>query len=229
MPDNLHDTQEMLARHHREGAQFAQLMKDTFAGRFNDDFWQDWDQWIEPCLGATPTILDLGTGPGLFLHEMVRRYPGAHAIGVECMPYMIAAAGVLPEGCEIFESDLHQPHLPLAEGSVDAALAAVVIHELNQPLRALQEIHRCLKPGGRLCLLDWVRVPLQQYLTGEDVNVFDTTLTTSQIEDTFIHFVEHNRFSREDLIFLLERCGFKIIASKSIRDGQFARIVAEKC
>lgn len=228
MPNNLQDTQTMLSKHHREGEQFAQLMKDSFSGRFNEDFWSEWQQWIEPVLPPRPIILDLGTGPGLFLHEMVNRYPGARAIGVECMPYMIAAAGELPTGCEIIEADLHEPKLPLADGSVDAALAAVVIHEMNQPLRALQEIARCLKPGGRLCLLDWARVPLAQYLESEAVDVFNPAWSTSQIEDSFIHFVEHNRYSKDDLEFLLQHTGFTVHSSSSIRNGQFVRIIAEK-
>lgn len=228
MPNNIQETRQILSKHHRTGEQFAQLMKDTFAGRFNDDFWADWQQWIEPALAGQPSLLDLGTGPGLFLQEIVSRYPGARAIGVECMPYMIEAAGKLPAGCEIIMADLHQPRLPLADGSIDAALAAVVIHEMNQPLRALQEIARCLKPGGRLCLLDWVRVPLSQYLESEAVDVFEPAMSTAEIEDTFIHFVEHNRFSKEDLEFLLERTGFRVLASKSLRNGQFARIMAER-
>ena len=32
----LKNTQEMLAKHHRDGEAFAQMMKDTYASRFND-------------------------------------------------------------------------------------------------------------------------------------------------------------------------------------------------
>ncbi|OGT18833.1 MAG: hypothetical protein A2V90_01805 [Gammaproteobacteria bacterium RBG_16_57_12] len=228
MSQRLQHTQDMLARHHRNGEQFAQYMKDSFAGRFNEDFWTAWQQWIEPVLGRSPVILDLGTGPALFLRALQQRYAGVRAIGVECMPYMIAAAGALPEGCEIIEADLHDPRLPLADGSVDAALAAVVLHELNQPLRALQEVARCLRRGGRLCLFDWVRAPLAQYLTGEEVDVFAPSQTVESLEDIFTHFIEHNRFTRQDLEYLLTHSGFRVLDSQPLREGQFARIFAER-
>ena len=148
----MQQTQEMLAKHHRDGEAFAQLMKDTFEERFGDEFWALWQANIGPVLPEKPTILDLGTGPGMLLKAFAERYPGVRAIGVECAPYMLNASVELPVGCEIISADLHDPHLPLAEGSVDAAIASVVLHEMHQPVRAMQEVHRCLKRGGRFSL-----------------------------------------------------------------------------
>lgn len=230
MQEMLERTQAMLARHHRHGENFAQLMKDTFAGRFNDEFWAAWRQWIEPVLSASPVVLDLGSGPGLFLRALAERYPGGRAIGVECASYMLEAMGELSAGCEVMCADLHDPRLPLAEGAVDAAVASVVLHELNQPLRALQEVRRCLKPGGRLYILDWVRAPLEVYVRNEtsEEQVFDPVTPVSELEDIFTHFIEHNRFGREDLSYLLEHCGFAVLDSTALREGRFARLVAEK-
>lgn len=230
MNDQMDQTRAMLAKHHRDGAEFAQLMKDSFAGRFNDEFWAQWGAWVEPALSKQPVIMDLGTGPGIMLRTLKERYPVARIIGVEAAPYMLAAAReILPGGAELLEADLHEPRLPLADDSVDAALAAVVLHEMHQPVRALQEVHRLLKPGGRLCVLDWVRAPLAQYLAAEGrEDVFAPQCDTAALEDVFIHFIEHNRFSSDDLCYLLERTGFKVLSVTSLRNGQFARIYAEK-
>ncbi|MEW5757626.1 MAG: class I SAM-dependent methyltransferase [Pseudomonadota bacterium] len=230
MTDTLDKTRAMLAKHHRNGEEFAQLMKDTFAGRFDEAFWREWGAWIEPALSARPVIMDLGTGPGVMLRTLKERYPVACIIGVEAAPYMLEAArAILPEGAGLLEADLHDPRLPLADKSVDAALAAVVLHEMNQPVRALQEVHRLLKPGGRFCVLDWVRAPLAQYLAAEGrEDVFAPQCDTEQLEDVFIHFIEHNRFSSDDLRYLLEHTGFKVLSVTPLRNGQFARIFAEK-
>lgn len=230
MPEMIERTQAMLAKHHRHGENFAQLMKDTFAGRFNEEFWMVWRQWMEPVLSTPPVVLDLGSGPGLFLRALADRYPGVRAIGVECAPYMLEATGELPAGCEVMCADLHDPHLPLADNTVDAAIASVVLHELNQPVRALQEVRRCLKPGGRLYILDWVRAPLDAYVRNEasKEHVFDPATPVSALEDIFTHFIEHNRFTREDLGYLLEHCGFALLESTPLREGRFARLVAEK-
>jgi len=228
MSDKLKQTQDMLVKHHRDGAAFAQMMKDTFEGRFNEDFWAIWEQSIAPALSEMPVVLDLGTGPGMLLKALVVRYPQMRAIGVECADYMLDAADDLAEGCEIITADLHDPHLPLESGSVDAAVASMVLHEMHQPVRALQETARCLKPGGRLYVLDWVRAPLKQYLEESELDVFAPDTSLEALEDLFIHFVEHNRFSADDLVFLLENTGFRVLEAASLKDGRQARIIAEK-
>lgn len=225
MTDKLQQTREMLANHHRDGEAFAQLMKETYAGRFDEAFWQSWQQWMVPVLGERSLVLDLGTGPGLFLKELSQRYPGSRAVGVECAEYMLAA---IETGCEVIEADLHDPKLPFADGEVDGVMASVVLHEMHQPVRALQEMSRCLKPGGRICILDWVRVPLEQYLASEGAEVFDPTMALDELEDSFIHFIEHNRFSADDLAFMLQQCGFRVLDQQLLRNGQFARLIAER-
>jgi len=231
MSDSSRDTHAMLAKHHRDGEQFAQMMKDSFAGRFNDEFWVQWDRWITPVLGDTPLVLDLGTGPGLFLKALAERRPGVHAVGVEFAPWMLAAVEPLPAGCEIVTADLHDPHLPLEDGSADAALAAVVLHEMHQPVRALHEMRRCLKPGGRLFILDWVRAPLELYLRDEadEARVFDPATPANELDDLFVHFAEHNRFAVGDLAYLLEHTGFDVRDTVPLKEGRFAWLIGEKC
>jgi len=229
MTDKIQQTKDMLAKHHKDGEAFVQLMKDTYAGRFNDDFWALWDSRIAPMFGESPVVLDLGTGPGTFLRDVVARHPNARAVGVECAEYMLQAANNgLPKGCEIIAADLHDPHLPLDDNSVDAVVASVVLHEMHQPVRTLQEMQRCLKPGGIFYVMDWVRAPLQQYLADSELAVFDRQTPVDELEDLFIHFIEHNRFSIDDLKFMLENTGFNVLEKTPLRNGQMARLLAEK-
>lgn len=228
MNDKIQQTKAMLAKHHKDGEVFVQLMKDTYAGRFNDDFWALWNQQIAPVLSESPVILDLGSGPGLFLADVRSRHLNARAIGVECAEYMLNATNELPEGCEIIAADLHDPHLPLDDNSVDAVVASVVLHEMHQPVRTLQEMQRCLKPGGIFYVMDWVRAPLQQYLADSELAVFDRQTPLNELEDLFIHFIEHNRFSIDDLEFMLENTGFSVLEKTPLKNGQMARLVVEK-
>ncbi|GAB4295198.1 MAG: hypothetical protein Kow0096_11900 [Thiohalomonadaceae bacterium] len=230
MSDRRRQTEEMLAKHHRDGARFVQLMKESFDSRFDDIFWHAWQQWVEPAYSERPVVIDLGAGPGLFVQALARRYPGIRAIGVEVAPYMLEAVGELPAGCEIIAEDLHDPKLPLEDGSVDAVMCSVVLHEMDQPLRTLQEISRVMRRGGRFYIADWVRAPLEVYVRNQtdEAKLFGADITTAELEDFFIHFVEHNRFSREDLIYLLNHTGFAVIHSEIAKEGRYARIVAEK-
>ncbi len=228
--ERLEKTREMLSRHHRDGERFARLMKEGFENRFDEVFWKDWDAWLAATWGDSPTVLDLGAGPGLFVKSVATRYPQARVVGVECAPYMLDAAEALPDNGELLCEDLHDPHLPFDDAGVDAAMASVVLHEMDQPVKALLELRRCLKPGGRLMILDWVRAPLEVYIRHQtdEARLFEAATPVSELDDLFVHFVEHNRFSREDLIYLLNRTGFAVLDSSVTREGRYARIIAER-
>lgn len=224
-------TREMLNKHHRDGEAFAQMMIDGFSRRFGEEFWSLWKEWLEPVQSNTPTIVDLGTGPGMFLNAVKEQYPAAEAVGVEIAEYMLDAAVSLNDGCRIIEADLHDPHLPFVEGSVDVVFASVVIHEMDQPVKALQEVFRILKPGGRLFIIDWVRAPLETYLAAQlddPTTVFNGEKDSEALSDLFVHFIEHNRFSCDDLNYLLNQCQYQVIYSDVMKEGRMAHLIAEK-
>lgn len=221
-------TVSMLAKHHGDGAEFAQLMEETFAGRFNDEFWLLWNRSIVPGLPKKPVFVDFGTGPGTFIKLLADKYQDSKVYGVECAPYMLEAVGNLPANAELVESDLQNPDLPFKDNSVDVAVTSAVVHEMIQPVRMFKEVCRVLKPGGKFYIFDWVRAPLETYLKGSEVDPFNDEVSQEVLEDLFVHFIEHNRFSLDDLKFILSNTNFKIVHSGFRSDQQHAWVLAEK-
>lgn len=51
--------------------------------------------------------------------------------------------------------------IPLPDRSVDFAFMANVLHEVAQRATFLKEVHRLVKPGGTLTVVDWVAAPTE--------------------------------------------------------------------
>jgi ubiquinone/menaquinone biosynthesis C-methylase UbiE len=96
-------------------------------------------------------VLDVGCGPGLYAEQLRDR--GALVTAFDASPEMVrlARARVGP-GVEIRVWDLEEPLSWLPDASHDLAVMALVIHHIDNRAQALSEIHRVLRPGGRLIL-----------------------------------------------------------------------------
>ncbi|MFG3707686.1 methyltransferase domain-containing protein [Micromonospora sp. NPDC047670] len=98
-------------------------------------------------------VVDAGCGSGRAVAELAER--GAHAIGVDLDPDMIAVARKRWPTGEFHVGDAYE--LPLETGSVSGYRADKVLHTLDDPARAVAEARRVLAPDGRVVLLgqDW--------------------------------------------------------------------------
>ncbi len=112
---------------------------------------------------AGDTVVDLGCGTGadLCVAALLAGADG-RAIGVDVTPAMVekARAGARLAGLAnvtVHEGDLAD--LPLPAGFADVALSNGALNLVADKAAAFREIHRVLRPGGRLQFADMVRVP----------------------------------------------------------------------
>jgi ubiquinone/menaquinone biosynthesis C-methylase UbiE len=109
------------------------------------------DRVVQLCRGngTMASILDIGTGSGLFAEAFGKA--GLGVAGVDINPEMIEAARRhLPGGWfEIAAAE----KLPFADGSFDATFFGVVFHEVDDYSKALQEAYRVSKQST--CILEW--------------------------------------------------------------------------
>lgn len=109
---------------------------------------------LEPRTGER--VLDVGSGPG-FLAAAIAGATGASGVvcGIDVSEPLLAAAkrhcGHLP-WVEFRQADATQ--LPFPDQVFDAAISTQVLEYVRDVDAALAEIHRVLRPGGRVVIVD---------------------------------------------------------------------------
>jgi arsenite methyltransferase len=121
---------------------------------------------VRAALAAAPgdRVLDVGCGPGFYCAELLADVGrGGCVVGIDASEAMLALARRRCDGAEhveLIEADATS--LPVAGASVDRAACVQVLEYLAEPAAALAEMHRALRPGGRVLVwdIDWATVSL---------------------------------------------------------------------
>lgn len=108
-------------------------------------------------------VADIGTGTGLFLPAL------SAAVGDSGKVY---AVDIVQKFLDHVDQQVHRQgwtnvepvlcserSVGLPTGSIDVAFICNVYHHFEYPTDSLDSIHRALRPGGRIILVDFQRIP----------------------------------------------------------------------
>lgn len=105
-------------------------------------------------------VLDIGCGPGEWVLEMARTYPGCSILGIDISPRMVAYGNACVRTRRMpnahFEVGDAKQSLPLADASIDllhVRFATGFLLASTWPL-FLKECRRVLRPGGVICSVE---------------------------------------------------------------------------
>lgn len=138
---------------HHAAAQGFGAQADTYA-RGRPDYPAELGHWLRDTLGLAPgrSVVDLGAGTGKFTRLLVST--GASVIAVEPVDAMRAQLSAKVAEAQALKGSAEA--IPLPDASVDAVVCAQAFHWFANAA-AMREIHRVLKPGGKLGLVWNVR------------------------------------------------------------------------
>ena len=207
--------------------EMLERMISSHDGRFNDAFWNYFDEQVRPCLPANATIVDLGCGPGLLLRDLSRRFPDARLTGLDVTQAMLDHAGTVEfagNSPELRCCDVTSGPLPLADNSVDLLCMVAVLHVLEDPLQVCGEIRRVLGPGGVFLLQDWVRTPLADYLDRMAGDVPEDVREIARRRVLRL-FPSHNKYTVEDWLWVLQQGGFNVADYREVNSPGFRTFV----
>lgn len=201
---------------------------DTIATSYSYTRVRGWDIVLKVVNTSTQVLCDVGSGPGQNTLFILKRYPHIYAISIDISIRMLlisrkrALRKKLHNTIDFIQADME--FLPIRDMTIDSMLYIASVHHIptsSGRKRAIEEIHRCLKPRGRALIIVWAF--LQPRFIKYIIKNFLTKLLCGKclesIRDVYIPWRfkgknllrYYHLFTLRELVNLVKSANFKVV------------------
>lgn len=108
----------------------------------------------EVCASLTGDVLELGFGTGLNLPHLPPAVTRVRAVDPMERARELAAERIAATPVDVEFVGLNGQDIPVASASADAALSTWTLCSIPDPVAAIREVRRVLRPGGPFCFVE---------------------------------------------------------------------------
>lgn len=172
-------------------------------GKLAPHYDRRWSFYIEATLRETlsrlelqpgESLLDVGCGTGVLLEALSASVPDARLSGADPSPEMLELTRNRL-GQAVLLKQSHADSLPFPDRAFDVVVSTNAFHYFRNPLGALNEMARVLRPNGRLVITDWCDDYVTCWLCDRWLRVFDRAHFRTYGQKQCRHLVEQAGFT----------------------------------
>ena len=160
-------------------------------------------------------VLEVAPGPGYLSIELARRGYKVTALDISKSFVRIAREHAAKAGVAVDVQLGNAAQMPFADAAFDFIVCVAAFKNFSDPIGALNEMHRVLRPGGQASIID-----LRKDASSEDIDAevrnMHLSAANAQLTRWTFQFVLLKRAYREDQLE-------QMVAQSQFRRGELAR------
>ncbi len=155
---------------------------------------------------ADSSVLEVAPGPGYFAIELAK-LGGFQITGLDISETFveIARGNAARAGVHVDFRHGNASRMPFADDSFDFLLCRAAFKNFSEPQRALEEVHRVLRPGGQALIIDLRRdasmESINQAVAGMKVGAVNAVITRF----TFRHMLLKRAYTKSEFEQMISR------------------------
>jgi ubiquinone/menaquinone biosynthesis C-methylase UbiE len=157
-------------------------------------------------LDRVESVLDVGCGDGTLVRCLAERI-AREALGIDIAGSTLSERWVSKDGsfhlAKCMEGNAHAMK-SFADSRFDAVVTVHTLHELSNPVAALREAQRVLKPGGMILIADFAKGHEGERIWGETY------------------------YAPEQMDAMLKKCGFEEVSVQQVPGEHFLFALGKK-